>query len=216
MGTTSNLVPVGLMFNSPFGLVIAPDPPYRTVGELVAAAKAQPGKLDYGTTGAGGATHLMTERILAAAGIDAVAVHYRGAAPAVTAALTKEEHFSMPGITSAFPFLPDGTARVLGVTTAKRLPAAPSVPTLVEQGYPALVGHVWYGVLAPLGRPCAVIDRLNREINASVQSPEMRERLVADGSVSIPGMNPEGFGRQIREETEVWRQAIVPLNLKLD
>ena len=210
------LTPVGLVFNSSTALVVPAGSEFDSTQKLIAYGKANPGKLSYSTTGAGGATHLVGELFRGETGAQAVPVHYKGAAPATIAVVAGEVQFAMSATATAMPHLQSQKLRALSVNTPERLPALPGVPTIGEVGYPAVASSTWYGVLAPAGTPREIVLALNREINTFARSKAILDKLAADGDRGRGDVTPEGFAKYIREDAEVMRRVIEPLKIRLD
>lgn len=213
--TMADFSPVALMFQSVTGLTVPSDSPFDSVESLVKFARGNPGKLTYSTTGAGGATHLVGALFAANAGIQAVPVHYKGAAPAAMAILGKEVDYTFSTITTAQPALKDKRIRMLALAAPKRASAVADVPTMAEVGFPGVVTSVWYGLLVPAGTPADVITTLNREVRAFVSDKEINARFIASGELPRGDLNPEDFGKFIEEDTEHMRKIMAPLNLQL-
>jgi tripartite-type tricarboxylate transporter receptor subunit TctC len=211
----TDFAPAALMFISVTGLTVPGDSPFDTVDKLVAYAKANPGKLTYSTTGVGGATHLAGALFAATAGIQAVSVPYKGAAPAAAALLGKEVDFTFSTITTALPYLKDRRIRMLALAAPQRADVVKDVPTMAEAGYPGVETRVWYGLLAPAGTPRNVIDILNREVRAFVNDKTIRERFLSSGELPRGDLTPEAFAAFIEADTEHMRKIMEPLNLRL-
>lgn len=211
----SEFVPVSLMFTSVTGLIVPAGSPFKSVSELVEYARKNPGKLNYSTTGAGGATHVVGALFTSVAGIDAVPVHYKGAAPAALAAVSGEVDFTFSTITTAMPYLQGGRARMLALAGKQRMQAVSDVPTMAEAGYPGVVTSVWYGLLAPKGTPKSVIDILNRETKSFVNQPEVGQRMLSTGEQPQGNLSPGEFSKYIEQDTEFMQKIMEPLNLKL-
>lgn len=210
------LTPVALGFRSTTVLIVPNDSPFQTVDQLVAYAKKNPGKLNYSTTGSGGATHLVGELFASVAGIQAVPVAYKGAAPATMAVGTKEVQYAFSAIATAKPLLQDKRVRALAVAEEERVPAVHEVPTMAEAGYKGVATGVWYGLMAPTGTPRRVIELLNREMNAFFTSKPIQDRLIAGGERPLGNATPEQMAEYIAKDTELMRKIIQPLNLKLE
>ncbi|MFA7667127.1 MAG: tripartite tricarboxylate transporter substrate binding protein [Burkholderiaceae bacterium] len=213
--TMADFAPVALMFQSVTGLTVPSDSPFDSVRSLVQFARDNPGKLTYSTTGAGGATHLAGALFAATADITAVPVHYKGAAPAAMAILSKEVDYTFSTITTAQPALRDQRIRMLALAAPRRASALADVPTMAEVGLPEVVTSVWYGLLVPAGTPAQVIATLNREVAAFVGDKEINARFVASGELPRGDLSPEAFGKFIDEDTEHMRKIMEPLNLQL-
>lgn len=194
-----DLAPVSLVTAGPMMLVIRPSMPVRTVKELVALAHAQPGKLKFGSGGAGGTVHLTAELFNALAKADIQHVPYKGSAEIVVAIAAGQIDMSFPSITVAQPLVNMGRLRALAVTGAKRMPAVPSLPTLDEAGLPGFDRTAWYGVAAPTGVPKATIALLNAEIAKVVNTPDMKAFFLKLG-LEVQNNTPEQFAAFIRSE----------------
>lgn len=213
--TMADFAPVALMFQSVTGLTVPSDSPFDSVGSLVRYAQQNPGKLTYSTTGAGGATHLVGALFAARAGIEAVPVHYKGAAPAAMAILGKEVDYTFSTVTTALPALSDKRIRMLALAAPKRAAAVGDVPTMAEAGLPGVVTSVWYGLLVPAGTPADIIATLNREVRGFVEDKEINARFLASGEQPRGDLSPEAFGKFIEEDTEHMRKIMEPLKLQL-
>ena len=188
-------------------LVVNPAVKAATLREFIALAKAQPGKLAYGSTGGGAASHLSAELFKAMAGIDLLHVPYKGVGNAVTDLLGGQVQVMVAPMQSVISHVKSGKLRALGVTGSKRSPAAPEVPTLSEAGVPGYEAVGWFGLVAPAGTPKEVVTTLNREINRILQLPEVRSRLVelgAEPAATTPGQ----FLDFIRSDNSKWDRLI--------
>lgn len=198
------LVPVGLAANSPQILVANVTLPYKTVPELVAWAKANPGKLNFASGGVGTLPHLTYELFKMEAGIDAVLVHYNGGAPALTAVLAGQADVLFDLVRTR---VKSGEIRALAITGAARDPDLPDVPTIGEAGYPAVTSTSWNGIVAPVGTPPDIIAFLNGKLNELVRSPEFKAKALPIGVVAAGG-TPEEFGAHIAKERERWTRVV--------
>ncbi len=178
---------VALVAVTPNVLLANPSLPFKTLQDMVAYAKAHPGKLTYASFGAGTTSHMAGEFLRQAAGIDIVHVPYKGAAEAIPALISGQVALYFDTIMTALPQVKAGRLRALGVSTANRAVMAPDIPTIAEQGYPGFDIAPWYGLVASHGTPPAVVSRLNAEINRLLSTPEFRERLVATGAEARGG-----------------------------
>lgn len=211
-----DLVPVAMGFRSTSVLIVPGNSELDSVPKLVEFAKRNPGKLTYSTTGAGGATHVVGELFRTVAGIDAVPVHYKGAAPATMAVATGEVQFAFSAISTAKPFLADNRVKALAVANENRVPALPGIPTMEQVGLKGVATGVWYGLMAPNGTPKAIVEALNRESNAFFNSPAVREKLIAGGEEPLGTMSPEQMADYIAKDTEFLRRIIEPMKLNFD
>ncbi|MDM0107025.1 tripartite tricarboxylate transporter substrate binding protein [Variovorax sp. J22R24] len=196
--------PVAMLAKGPLLVTVNKDSPYKTIQDLVAAAKASPGKLNYGTSGAGSINHFATELFAGAAGIKMTHVPYKGMGPATTDLLGGQIDVLVASAPSILTQVRGGKARALAVTTARRSPVAPELVSLEEAGYKGSALDLWWGVLAPAGTPQAVVDKLNAEINKNIQSSEMKAFFIKEGAEPAP-MKPDEFARFIATEIERWK-----------
>ena len=210
-----DLVPVVLIERAPLVLVTRADKPFRNLADVLAAAKAKPGSLTVGNAGLGGAHHLSAELLEDAAKIQVVAVPYKGGGPAATALLSGEIDMMFEQTYAALPSIQAGKIRALAVTSEKRLPSLPDVPTMTELGYPQVSVSNWLGVVAPKGTPQAVIKRVNEAYNKALALPDIREKIAGPGNV-VGGGTPEEFGRFIAAETQRWSALIKAKNIKME
>jgi tripartite-type tricarboxylate transporter receptor subunit TctC len=213
--SVSQLTPVALMFKVPFAMDAALNFPPNSIAEVVAFARANPGKVNVGTTGQGTSGHIIMEMFKAAAGINIVPVHYKGGAPAIQDILGGHIQLYFDGATSSLGHHAGKRMKILGVTSDRRVPALPDVPTFVEAGLPPVVSYFWSGIAVRAETPREIVTRLNEAINAFVATPEMQEQLKKDAAIS-GDLSPAEFGRMISDETAVFRRIVAPLNLKLD
>ncbi|WP_210251131.1 tripartite tricarboxylate transporter substrate binding protein [Bosea sp. F3-2] len=205
--------PVALVAMVPNILAINPKLPAKTLGEFIAYAKANPGKLNYSSGGQGSAAHIATAYLTYRAGIDAVHVPYRGTAPSVNDLVAGNVQFTLTGGPAVLPLSEGGQLRVLGVASRERVGFAPDLPTLVEGGLPDFEAVQWYGVVAPARTPRPVVDRLNREINALLGQSDFAAALARDGAIARPE-SPDGFGKLIASELALWRDVITRAGIK--
>ncbi len=209
-----DFAPIVYVSSVPNILVVPTSSPFQTVKDLVDYAKANPGKLNYGSGGVGSSQHLAAVQFMNAAKIDIVHVPYKGTAPA-EADLVAGHVSLMLDTTTCLPFIKGGKMRALAVASRQRNPAIPDVPTLDEAGVPGVYAASWYGLMAPAGTPRPIIDKINAEANKVLQSPEFRKRMV-DFGAEIGGGTPEEFGQFMASETKRY-EAIVRLSgVKLD
>ena len=208
------LAPVAGMSQGPSVLVINPSIPANNVAELVAYAKANPGKINFGSPGVGSTGHLAAELFKAMAGVDLVHVPYRGAAPAMTDLIGGHVQVLFDSMVSVLPHVQAGRVRALAVTSKARSPLLPDLPTVAEtvSGYEAII---WFRVGVPRGTPPEVVALLNREINAGLASPEMKEKLAKLGTTPIV-VSPEEFWAFAKSETEKWEKVIQQAGIKVD
>ena len=194
-----DFAPVTLVTIGAMVLVASSSMPARSVKELIALALAQPGKLKFGSGGAGGTVHLTAELFNSMAKIDVVHVPYKGSADAIVAIASGQIDWSFPSITVAQPLINAGKLKALAITSAKRSSSVPSIPTLDESGLPGFDRYAWYGVAAPAGVPKQIIARLNAEIGKVVSTPEMKKSFEKQG-LDVKTNTPEQYAAFIRSE----------------
>ena len=210
-----DLAPVIITSSQPNVLAVYAQLPVKSVQELVACAKANPGKLSYASVGNGSSSHLNMELLKSVAGFDALHVPFNGSPPAVTSTIQGETQAMFAVMQPLQAQIQAGKLRALAVTTAKRFPLLPDLPTIAESGYPGFEALAWNGVMVPAGTPKPIIARLNAEMNAILKQPDVVEKMHASGFDLIGG-TPEDFGNLIRRETEAWTPVIRKLGLKVD
>ena len=186
-----------------YALVVHPAVPANSVAELIAHAKGNPGKLSYGSAGAGSAPHLATELLKQRAGIDMVHVPYKGGGPMVTDLVGGQIQLAIGDQANLMPQVKAGKLRVLAVGSARRSPNYPDVPTIAEAGFPGYEAGAWQGLVAPAGTPPDVVRRLNEALVRVMEMPDVRERLIGAGLEPVGG-SPDDFARHIRAEIAKW------------
>jgi tripartite-type tricarboxylate transporter receptor subunit TctC len=196
-------------------LVVSPDLPVKSVKELVAYAKANPGKLNYGAAGVGNITHLSGEFLKAKTGTDFVIVQYKSGAAALNAIIAGEVQFAIDNVTAVRSFVSAGRLRALAVTSASRRPEFPDVPTMVEAGVPDYVVTSFFGIVAPGGTPKPVVAKLNDAINAGLKSAQFQTSLAALGAQAAPETS-EQFQSLIATEAKKWNDLAAAANVKVD
>jgi tripartite-type tricarboxylate transporter receptor subunit TctC len=202
-----NFVAVAKVSDSPELLVVDPAFPARSVGDLVARAKANPGKFNYGSSGYGNVTHLVAEWFKAKTGTDIVHVPYKGLSDTVTGLIGHQVIMAFGAIEGALPLVADGRLRALAVTSASRFPLVPDLPTMIESGVDGFVVTSFEGVVAPAGTPAAIVARLNAAINEAVASADIRARFAALGLEPSTG-SPQEFARFFAAETRKWANVV--------
>ena len=194
---------IGSVGSVPFTLAVHPSMPANSVKEFVALARSKPGQLNYASPGTGSIGHLANELLAKQTGIKVTHVAYKGTGPAATAVLAGEVQFMMPNLIGALPHAKSGKLKLLAIAADKRSPQSPDTPTLAESGVTGAESGTWYGILAPRGTPAAVVQFLNREINAQLQSQALREQFAGIG-VTPDGGTPDEFMAFIKSEIEKW------------
>lgn len=198
-----DFAPVTLTTSYPYILVVNSNLPAKTVQEFVVLAKAKPNGLSYGTAGKGGANHLVTEMFSIAAGIEMVHVPYRGTSPAVTDVIAGNLHLVFSDVVSAMANIQSGTLRALAVTSSKRTPVLPDVPTMAESGFPGFDAIGWHGILAPAGTPPAIVTKLRAEIVKALNAPATQSLLTSQALQSV-GNTPQEFAAFIKDDIVKW------------
>lgn len=207
-----DIAPVILIENSPLILTAGPGLAAKSVQELIAYARANPGKIAFGSSGVGGAHHLSGEMLKQAAGVDMVHVAYKGGAPAAADVVAGHVPMMFEMGYAALPSVKAGKIRALAVTSTRRLAALPDVPTMSEAGVTGFESYNWQGVIVPARTPREIVDRLNRELNVLLTQPGFRDLITGDGS-QVGGGTPEAFGAFIRSETEKWGKVVRTANI---
>lgn len=209
-----DFVPVIHIATSATILVVHPSIPARTVQELVAYAKANPGRLTYASQGNGSLGHIGGALFKQIAGIDIVHVPYRGAAPAIQDLVAGHVSMMFDIVPLAMPQMAAGKVRALAVTSPQRVSVLPSVPTMTEAGLPGVQGGPWFGLLVPAGSPKAAVELLNSEANRAFSAPDVRDPFLAQGLV-LPLGTPEQFGEHISAETKRWGEIIRKAGIRI-
>ena len=201
-----DFAPVSLIGTVPNVLVVHPSLPAKTFAEFISYTKANPGKINYGSSGVGSPPHLSMELLRSLTGINLVHVPYKGAGPALADLLGGQVQSMCTSLAGQITFIKSGRVRALGVTTAKRNPQLPDVPTIVESGVPGYEVTIWYAVFAPAATPKAIVDRLNAEMVKALNSAEMRERMAQQGMDPAPS-TPGELAAFVKVETAKWAKA---------
>ena len=207
--------PITLVSQQPFIVAINLGVPAKSVKELIAYAKANPGRLNYLSSGIGGIQHLATELFKSLAQVDIVHVPYKGGSSGLNDLLAGQVHMEFGTVLSTMPIVRNGQLRALAVTTRTRSPAAPELPTIAEAGLPGYHVSGWYAVLAPGRTPKAIASLLNREIVALLQAPDVKERYTKEGS-QIVASTPTELVTHLESEIAKWRKLVKEGNIKLD
>ena len=198
-----DFAPVGLIATSPLIILVNPSLPAHNVQELIALAKAQPGKLNYASAGTGSGIHLGTVLFATAAGIELTHVPYRGTGPALTDLLGGHVALYFSSLPSAVGLVKDGKLRALGVTGLKRSATFPDVPTVAEQGLPGFEAVLHYGIVAPAGTPRPIVDKLNAALREALGDPSVSNRFAAEGAEPL-ATTPEEYAADIDREETKW------------
>jgi tripartite-type tricarboxylate transporter receptor subunit TctC len=200
-----DFTPIAMLGGTPNLLVVARAVPVNTLQELVAYGKANPGKLNYGTSGVGTLNHLLMEQFKHASAVPIMAVPYRSIGQAFTDAMGGQIQIIFPGLAAAMPHVRSGAFKPLAVTGDKRHPLLPDVPTFKESGYEGFNGLTWYGIVGPAKLPESITKKLNEEINKALASPDLRDTFAAE-ALNVMPMTPPQFGKYIADEIAHWTE----------
>jgi tripartite-type tricarboxylate transporter receptor subunit TctC len=210
-----DFAPVSLLASEQAVLLVHPSVPARNVREFIAHVKERPGKVDYSSSGNGSAQHLFMAMFTSMTGIQMNHIPYKGSAQAVTDLLGGQVSAAMPGLAAMRGHIREGRARAIAVTGAKRSPAVPDVPTMLESGVQGYELYVWMGMLAPKGTPAPVIDRLHREFTAALRAPAVKS-FMDNAAIEPVGSKPAEFGAFFREEKARWAKIIRETGARID
>lgn len=213
--SAKDLAPISLVAVQPFVITASPASGIQSIKDLVTAAKAHPGKLTFGSGGAGGASQLGFELLKLMAGISVTHVAYKGTGPSLTAVASNEVQLSMGGVSSVLPLARAGRVRSLAVTSAKRSPAMPEVPSVQEAGVAGYEFDVWYGLLFAASTPRAIVQKTSAEVARIAKDPAVRERYAAGGMEPISN-TPEQFAALIRQDVAKWKKVVTEGNIKVE
>jgi tripartite-type tricarboxylate transporter receptor subunit TctC len=205
--TLKDLAPVSQVVAVPNALSVHPSVPARTVKELIALARKRPGQINYASAGLGTSPHLSTELFKSMAKIDIVHLPYKGSGPAAVGVLAGEAAMMFSSVPSIVGHARAGRLRPLGVTTTKRTPALPDVPTISEAGLPGYEAQQWFGIAAPGGTPRAIVERLHKETAAALRDPKVASQFTNQGGIPV-GSSPQEFAAYLRSEIDKWARVI--------
>jgi tripartite-type tricarboxylate transporter receptor subunit TctC len=208
-----SFTPVAMLGVGPNALMVNPKVPVKSVKELLALAKANPGKLNYASAGVGSFQHLGTELFRIMAGINIVHVPFKGGGPAMADVVAGNTEMTLGSLIQMIPHIESKRMRLLGIGGARRVKIYPDVPTIAESGVPGYDASNLWGVVAPAGTPPAIVKRLNTEINAIVASPEIQKKFEGQGAEAVT-MTPEEFGKLLRSETQKWAKVVKEVGIK--
>jgi len=211
----NDFTPITLAARSPSGFLTTPNLPAKSVKEVIALAKAQPGKLNYSSSGGGSPSHLGMELFKSMAGVNLVHIPYRGPAEALNALVMNEAQVEIQSMLSATPFVQGGRLRLLATTGSKRLAEYPDVPTVAEAAVPGYAVYTWFGVVAPAGVPPPVLARLHAALVQALTSPEMRRQFTNQGA-EVVANTPAEFSAFLREEVAKWNKVIRDSGARVD
>lgn len=203
-----DFAPISLVASQPLVLVVHPSMPVKSVPELIALARAKPGSLNFASSGSGGSAHLAGEMLKSMANINMTYVPYKGSAPALVALLGGEINFMFTAILTATPLVDQNRLRAIAVSTRKRNPAVPNLPTVAEfPGLEDFESDLWYGLLAPAGTSPAIIDKLYKATRTALENPDVKKRIEPSGTVLV-GSSPKEFAQTIRNDLKRWGKVI--------
>lgn len=202
-----------LIDKGPFLVVVHPSMPVKNIKDLIALAKAKPGEINYATSGQGSIVHMATELFLSMAGVKMTHIPYKGTGPALTDTISGQTTLLFGSIASTLPYTKSGRLRPIAVTTAKRIPAEPGIPSIAESGVPGYDVTNWHGLIGPKGMPRPIVDRINGEVAKIIKQKEMEAQLQSDG-LSADGGPPEEFQERIRKEIDQWKKVVARAGIK--
>jgi tripartite-type tricarboxylate transporter receptor subunit TctC len=210
-----DFTPIGQVLSAPNVLVVPGNSPFNTVKDLIAFAKANPGKLDFASSGGGASVHLSGELFKQIAGIEMTHIPYKGTGSLLPDLIAGTVSMSFPNLPSAMPMIQNGKLKALGVTTAKRSGAAPNINTLAEAGVTGYDMSTWYGLIGPANMPADVVKRLNQELRNVLQDPQVRSKMISQGVDPVSG-TPEAFATFIQDETKSWAQLLKKIKVDVN
>jgi len=213
--TLRDFTPIANMINFPLMLVAHPSLPVKNVKDLIALAKARPNEITYSHPGIGNTGHIAGEVLNSVGNVKTVGIPYKGTAPSVIAVLSGEAHLTYSSIPTALPHIRAGKLRALGVGNAKRMPSLPEFPTVAESGLPGYEAYAWAGMLGPANMPNDIVQRLARDIIAAVNTKEVTDRMLNEGTVPTPS-SPEEFSAYIKSEIRKWGDVVKTANIKVE
>ena len=202
-----DLTPLAYLGSTPNVLVVHTSLPVKSVRELITFARSKPGQLNYASAGSGGSVHLAAELFKNLAKVDMVHVPYKGSGPALIDLLGGQTQLMFSTMPPALPHVKSGRLRALGMTGAKRSPLVPELPTIAESGLPGYEITQWWGLLGPPGMPAAIVTRLNAEVNAILQQPDVKERFASEGADTAPN-TPDWFATYMKIEVAKWAKVV--------
>jgi tripartite-type tricarboxylate transporter receptor subunit TctC len=211
----ASFAPISLISYSPNVLVVNPASPIHTVKDLIDAARAKPGAIDFASGGQGSSAHMSMELFKYLTGTDLHHIPYKGATPALTDIIAGTVPLGFFNLPPAMGHIHSGKVRALAVTTAERWPALPDVPTVAEAGVPGFETVAWFGLLAPAGTPRPIIDRLAASIRTIVAMPDVKARIEATGAKEV-GSTPDAFAKRIHDDVDKWKRVAAAANVHLD
>jgi len=213
--SVKDFAPVSQTVSMPQLLVVNPAVEATTLKELMALAKSKPGALNYSSSGAGSSSQLAMELFKYMTGLNLVHIPFKGSGQSMPSLLAGQVQVSFDPIPTSLPHVRTGKLRALAISTSRRSPAIPELPTVAESGVPGYESSLWYGILLPARTPAAIVDRLNKSINEILRMPDVVERFAGLGADPL-GSSPDGFGKYIREEIVKWQKVIKSAGIRAD
>ncbi len=211
----TDITPIIQMSQGPLLVVAHPSLPVKTIKDLIALAKSKPGSVNFASSGQGSVIHLATELFASMAHVKMNHIPYKGTGPALTDTISGQTSIFFSSTATAMPHVKSGRLKAIAVTTAKRIPALPEVPTVAESGLPGYDVTLWHGLIGPKGLPRAIVDRINADVTKSLKLKETAEQLQNDG-VAPAGGTPEQFAAQIKKEIGIWRKVAADAGVKAE
>ena len=212
---TKDLAPVAKFMDSFQILAVHPSSPWRSINDLIADAKANPGKFNFAHVGNGHLTHLAGEMFMISTGTKLIGVPYRSGGESATAVLSQTVHMTFENSATLLPLIADGKLRALAITSRARSPLTPDLPTMIESGVPDYEVTTFFGIMAPPATPAGIVSKLNAEINDGLKTPEMQQLITKMGAVS-QSSSPEDFGATIAAHVARWKKLGQDANIKID
>lgn len=210
-----DLTPISMVASSPMTLVVAANSPYKTLADVVSAAKAKPGIINFATSGNGTVGHLATELFQKEAGIKLLHIPYKGAAMGITDVIGGQVQLYVSSIPTVIGHIKNGKMRALAVTSLKRVDDLPQTPTIAESGYKGFEASTWFGILGPAKLPKEAVVKLNAEINKALKNPELLKKL-SDQGADVAGSTPDQFAKLIRGEMSKWGKVVKESGATID
>ncbi len=211
----ADFAPITVVASTPNVITANPDLAAKTLPELLGMARDKPGALSFGSTSAGGSPHMSVELLKMMAGVNMVHIPYKGAGPMLTDLIGNQIPVGVDNLPSSMAHIRSGKIRALAVTTARRWPGAPDIPTVAEAGVAGYEASAWFGLLAPAGTPKPIVDLLHRTVAEIVRRPEVAQQMLDMGAEPVAN-TPEAFGRQIAGEIEKWKKVAAATGVKVD
>ena len=205
---TKDFSPLAMITHIPFVLVVNPSLPVNSVADLIKLAKQKPGQLSYASGGPGSPHHLFTELLKSMTGAELLHVPYKGSAPALSDVIAGHIPLMLGDVIAALPLVKEGKVRALGVTSSRRLPSAPDIPTIAESGVPGYEGVGWVMIVAPANTPKPIVDRLHKELTSVASLPEVQAQMINLGTIPVESPSPEGQQRYINAEIARWKKVV--------